>query len=129
MPDTPMELRSLPSRARLYCPPSYDPSNPGASGTYVWEYPGITPERLDPISIYSGYRGKILGVARDCSEVEVVDFAWSELDGEFWLWIEPVPAKERRVREALEVHPETWMLVEPGPVAGWISHSAVEFDK
>ena len=127
-PDIPTELSSLPSRGHVKCSQNSDPSHPGSSGWYVWEHPGITPENLDTNSPYTGYRGKLLGIVRDCVDVKVVDFAWSEVDGEFWLWIESVPMIERASGDSFKVHPETWLMVELEPTVGWVLYDAIQLD-
>lgn len=56
-------------------------------GTDVWEYPGINPNG-DTNSAYTGSKGRNRGFVRDCKEVRVTDYAWSEIDGEFYVLIE-----------------------------------------
>ncbi len=101
MPDIPAELTTLPAQAQIKC--SHDASlNQGI--LYVWEYPGIYPADPDLDSLYMGDRGRRLGSVRYCIEVQVVDYSWSEIDGEFWVRIIPEQA-----------------------ASGWISFSAVDF--
>ena len=129
MPDVPAEFRSLPSRAIVKCYQEPELAHSGlVHGWYVWEHPGIDPGNLDTDSAYRGYRGKNLGSVRDCSEVKAVDFAWSEVDGEFWLWIESVPRADRASGESFRVHPETWLLIELEPTEGWVPYEAITFD-
>lgn len=76
-PHPPPELMSLPRTATTKCT-----GNPRGLVT-LWEYPGITPD--DPNSAYMGKRGKALGTVPFCSEVQVLEFAWSETDRVFWV--------------------------------------------
>lgn len=86
MPALPTELTALPVQAHSECS-----INRGwnQGGTDVWEYPGIFPTVIPDNSVLpTGFRGETLGKVRDCTEILVTDYAWSEVDGEFYVLIE-----------------------------------------
>ena len=78
----PAQLASLPVHAETKCYESW-------KGTWVrigiWELPGVKPG--DSNSAYMGNRGDLLGSLPACTAVTVTDYAWSETDREFWLYI------------------------------------------
>ncbi len=51
----------------------------------IFEFPGVEP--LDPNSAYQGHTGKNLGSLRACTAVTITDYAWSEFDQEFWVYV------------------------------------------
>ena len=82
-PVPPSVMQSLPQRAEISC--SNDPDLDQGS-VVVWELPGVEPS--DPDSAYMGARGKRLGSLPSCTVVKVTDYAWSETDEEFWVYVE-----------------------------------------
>ena len=101
MPTLATELTALPIQAHTEC--SHD-ANMNRGGIYVWEYPSIYPAGGFDNSAFWGVRGQSLGVVRHCTEIQVTDYAWSEVDGEFWV------------------------LIESEQAAGWIPFESVSFD-
>lgn len=81
-PPFPAEL-GLPMDAEVHC--NHDP-NLDRAKIALWELPGVTPS--DPNSAYMGNRGRMLGQISNCTTVTVTQFAWSEMDQEFWVYIE-----------------------------------------
>lgn len=81
-PIPPPELLKLPADGLVRCAahPNIDQLGP-----VVWELPGIPPQ--DPNSNIRGDRGKDLGVVKNCSTVTLTDYAWSETDKEFYVYI------------------------------------------
>lgn len=89
-PTPPIELRTLPRRASVrvgYVHPEWGPGE-----IYVWEVPGITPSDLD--SAYMGDRGNPLGTLLRGTEVTIMDYAWSETDQEFWVYLRALDTLE-----------------------------------
>lgn len=82
-PTPPIELQTLPRRARVHVGYVHPEWGPGE--IYVWELPGITPADLD--SAYMGDRGNPLGTLLRGTEVTIMDYAWSEADQEFWVYV------------------------------------------
>ena len=123
VPSIPAELTTLPTRARIKC--SHEDSTL-RHRHYVWEYPAIDPGNIDTDSAYRGYRGEDLGFIDECAEVMVTEYAWSEIDGEFWVLVESKPATYRTSEKQYPAHPEIWVVAESKPTAGWISFVFVE---
>jgi len=81
-PAAPPELQILPRSAHIGCTghPDMDPA-----GVSLWELPGITPS--DPDSAYRGDRGNWLGALPCYTEVTATDYAWSDTDREFYVYV------------------------------------------
>jgi hypothetical protein len=77
-PSPPFELLALPTEAQIPC--SYQ------SAVALWELPGLEP--VDPDSSSGGNTGERLGWVEACTEVRVTDYAWSEADQAFYVYVE-----------------------------------------
>lgn len=93
MPDLPEKLMTLPAQAQIKChAPVVSGHDPDSDEDYIsiWTYPGEFPRRPDdsayhpPVAKHGPIRGRIT----HCAEVQVTDLAWSEFDGEFYVWVE-----------------------------------------
>ncbi len=92
MPDVPEELVKLPAQAQIKC---QDPENSGRAADSnedsirVWSYPGVLPPRPDDSAYCASVAdyGLEQGQIARCSEIQIIDFAWSEFDGEFLVWL------------------------------------------
>ncbi len=107
-PTPPPELLALPANARIHC----DDNPSSRSAVTLWEFPGTEPR--DPDSSCDGHVGKTLGNVKDCSVVRVTDYAWSEADQTFYVYVEA------------EVDQE-YVDVERDSLEGWIEQSVVVF--
>jgi hypothetical protein len=87
-PIPPSELLHLPVEAQVKC---YNDPNLDRGGWYVWEFPGIEP--TDPNSAYQGRRGELIGTLASCAWVTITDYSWSEIDQEFWVYVETKDVK------------------------------------
>ncbi len=123
LPSIPAELTTLPTRTQTQC--SHE-DTPLRHRHDVWEYPAINPGNIDKDSAYSGYRGEHLGFINECAEVMVTEYAWSEINGEFWVLVELEPSTNGTLEKQYEVHPEIRAVAESKPTAGWISFRYVE---
>ncbi len=101
MPALATELTALPIQAHTECSLN---AYRNLGEIYVWEFPSIYPSGSRDNSAYGGVRGESLGVVHHCAEIQVTDYAWSEVDGEFWV------------------------LIESEQAAGWIPFEYVTFD-
>jgi len=81
-PEPPAELSVLPVKAWSRC---FHDANLDRGSTYLWELPGVP--TTDPDSNITGRRGAIVGEFPSCIELDVTDLAWSETDGEYWVYI------------------------------------------
>lgn len=123
MPSIPAELTILPARAQTKC--SHEDTTMRHRHD-VWEYPAINPGNIDTDSAYSGYRGEHLGFIHECAEVVVTEYAWSEINGEFWVLVESKPATYGTLEKQYEVHPEIRVVAESKLTTGWISFRSIE---
>lgn len=98
-PIVPSELSALPRTARIKCysypRPSFDVE------MAIWELPGITTKDRD--SARGGDRGAQVGLLPYCTPITVTDYAWSEMDRQFWV------------------------LIQANGLKGWVWVSLVEF--
>ena len=85
MPTLPKELTALPAQAHTEC--SLNAYRNGRA-IYVWEYPGIYPTGSRDSRAYGSVGGDILGEVSRCTEIQATQYAWSEIEGEFWVLIE-----------------------------------------
>ena len=88
MPNTPVELATLPTRAEIRCRGTVVPV---AARDYVsvWARPGVNPDIPTGDSDSTYWRPveethPQIGRLLQCTEVEVTNYAWSELGGEFY---------------------------------------------
>jgi hypothetical protein len=107
-PMPPPELLALPVNAQIHCDdnPNY------RTAVTLWEFPGTEPR--DPDSSCEGHVGKDLGYVKDCSAVRITDYAWSEADQTFYVYVEA------------EVDQE-YFDVERDSLEGWVEQSLVVF--
>lgn len=77
-PMVPPELQNLPVDLRIDC--IYE------SAVALWELPGLNP--VDPDSSSGANRGDPMGRVKACAEVRVTDYAWSETDNVFYVFVE-----------------------------------------
>lgn len=92
MPELPQELTSLPKLARTWRDGSTCMDTAEVSATVdLWTYPAIFPSRPDD-SVYDWTPSGILGARQGqlplCSLIQVTEYAWSEIDGEFYVRIQ-----------------------------------------
>lgn len=75
-----LELQTLPINAQARCDdnPNY------RSKVALWERPGLDP--VDSDSSSQSNTGKRLGWLEACTEIEIIDLAWSETDQEFYVY-------------------------------------------
>ena len=82
-PLPPKVLNALPRNGRGACS--------GGGAIPLWEYPGSTPD--DPNSAYQGKRGRELGEISSCEKVLATSYAWSQMDGDFYVLVQNDSAK------------------------------------
>jgi hypothetical protein len=58
----------------------------------LWELPGLGP--VDPDSSSGSNLGRRQGVIKDCAQVKIVDYAWSETDQAFYVYVRARPDQE-----------------------------------
>ncbi len=87
-PMPPITLSKLPHTGQVHC--SKDP-NLNRGSYVIWELPGIPPGPNS--SSGSGILGREKGLLLPCSEAKITDYAWSETDQDFYLFIEQGEAK------------------------------------
>ena len=87
-PNPPSTLLSLPDNAQILC---HNDPKLNSGGIYVWELPGLEP--TDRNSGYMGRRGRALGLLEPCTIVTATDYAWSETDQVFWVYIKAEDAE------------------------------------
>lgn len=87
-PIPPPELLALPTNAQIRCPddPQY------RSRVTLWELPGLEP--VDSDSGTCSNTGEYLGAVKECSVVTITDYAWSETDQEFYVYVIADPDQE-----------------------------------
>jgi hypothetical protein len=109
-PNPPSGLLNLPADGPVRC---YNDPNLDKGGITVWEKPGLPSP--DPDSNISGYKGLDLGAMRHCSIVRVADYAWSETDQKFYVYIK-------------SDNSEDWVYTRVTPLEGWISFDLITLD-
>ena len=120
MPSLPAELESLPRRAHVICNlESSIPSNLHRHYVFVFQYPGI-PSGGDS-SEFRADSGRRFGKFYECTEVNAIKFSWSDIGGEFWVWIQPLK------RSWPETDREHWRTIESEQKAGWIRFANLDF--
>lgn len=81
-PVPPSDLSALPRPARIKCD---NPPRADWDVVAIWELPGTQPG--DPNSAYMGNRGQRLGLLSGCTPVTVTNYAWSQTDRAFWVYV------------------------------------------
>lgn len=111
-PPTPLpELSNLPREAGMEC--SNNPELRGAIN--IWELPGIPLDYYDDSETYEGDRGQKLGTIKDCAQVIVIDYTWSKIDQEFYVYIK-------------SDNSEDWLFTKIKPLEGWVSLDLVDLN-
>jgi len=94
MPDLPDDLENLPTSARIKCSgvmSADSASGPDQDLVNVWTYPATFPSPPDD-SVFnwtpSGVRGALQGQVPRCTYVQITEYAWSSIDGEFYVKIQ-----------------------------------------
>lgn len=78
-------MTSLPNLGQTNCSRS---THPDLEHVDVWEFPGKYPTGEYESGVSDGVLGRHQGELPFCREVQVLDYVWSEVDGEFWVHIE-----------------------------------------
>lgn len=123
IPDLPAELATLPALAEIRCLGTVVPVS-DRDFVDVWSHPGIAPviPRDDsaywsPREVRHPKRGRLL----QCTEVEAIEYAWSELGGEFYVYVEavdvPLPERGR----------EFWERIRAEQAPGWVHFDQLDF--
>ena len=81
----PSELTSLPRPGQVYCSRG---TSPDLEHVDVWQFPGAYPTGDYDSGVNDSVLGRHQGELPYCREVQVLDYAWSEVDGEFWVKVE-----------------------------------------
>lgn len=98
-PQPPRELANLPRAAWIKC--TGDP-NLDRGGVYLWQLPGIWSADN---SAYQGARGESTGLLAHCTQVQVLEYAWSQMDKAFYV------------------------LVTTGELKGWVTIDLLDFTR
>ena len=127
MPDLPPVLASLPASARIRDSelPSMDSSEASTQNFVdVWTHPATFPSRPDD-SVYnwtpSGDRGACQGRVPRGTHVQVTEYAWSSIEGEFFVRIQ-VASMHRPDQEG-----KSGQRNPPTHISGWIPINLLVF--
>ena len=127
MPALPEVLVDLPAAATIRCENSFSSAIAVAlaqESVDVWTYPATYPSRPDD-SVYdwtpSGNKGPRQGRIPLCASVQVTDFSWSSIEGEFFVKVQ-VSSKPQLEQDG-KVAPED----DPKRSAGWIPLRLIVF--
>lgn len=125
MPNTPVELATLPTRAEIRCRGTVVPVA-ARDFVSVWARPGVDPDIPSGDSDSTYWRPveethPQLGRLLQCTEVEVTNYAWSELGGEFYVYVEAVDAP------LPEKGQEFWERIRAEQAPGWVLFDQLDF--
>jgi len=110
MPQPPSELAELPRMAWIKCTGD---ANLDQDRVYLWELPGVQP--ADPNSAYQGKRGNSTGLLAPCTQVQILEYAWSVWDKMFYVLVTNGQVKGWVTLDLLGFTPNRPASVTPTP--------------
>lgn len=124
-PIPPKYLDHLPTFGRVEC--DHELSYYGLATVTLWELPGLSknPDTCDSDCFYS-IKGESKGSATHCTIVEITDFAWSEWDQTFYLFVRyrgPIPVPLCKGTGKFDICDIT---VEYQQREGWVDSNFIE---
>lgn len=108
-PQPPRELAALPRAAWIHC--TGDP-NLDRGGVYLWQLPGIWSADN---SATQGARGESTGLLAPCTQVQVLEYAWSQMDKTFYALVTTGELKGWVSIDLLDFTPKRPAVVTPTP--------------
>lgn len=126
LPVLPNELSALPARAEIRCSNTVDPV---AAGDFidVYMYPGLVPETQPRSNSlrrrYVADHGREVGKLPRCIEVVASTFAWSEISGKFYDYV------EQEESSTPQTAAESWSRIRSQQAPGWVHFEQLEFSK